>query len=192
MARDDVREKFLVCGIDELPSHSERPITHVLSLLDPGREEPEAFASFGAHRRLTLRFHDMLEPWPGYVAPESEHVAALLDFGRGIDLGPEAADHILVHCHVGVSRSTAAMATLLAASDPAAEEGAIFARLLRARPQAWPNSRMIAFADDLLGRDGRFVAALRRLYGHQIATRPQLAEAIRSYGRQREIDMALP
>jgi hypothetical protein len=49
---------------------------------------------------------------------------------------------------------------------------------------------MIAIADDLLGRSGRLVAALRELYRHQIANRPEIADAIRSIGRQREIDMA--
>ena len=36
------------------------------------------------------------------------------------------------------------------------------AQVLRVRPQAWPNARMIAFADALLGRRGRLIAALDR------------------------------
>ena len=45
----------------------------------------------------------------------------------------------------------------------------------RSAPQAWPNSRMIGMADDLLGRGGRLVAALRRHYTAQMrpAARPR-------------------
>ena len=47
-----------ICGIGELGLHCEAGVTHVLSLLDPGSPEPEAFGTFDPHRRLELRFHD--------------------------------------------------------------------------------------------------------------------------------------
>lgn len=188
---EDIREKFAVCGLEELPSHRALPITHVLSILDPGREEPECFADYGVHKRLTLRFHDEIEPWPGVILPEPAHVEELLRFGEEINLRPEKSDHLLVHCTMGVSRSTAAMATLLAQDLPELDEATIFARILRVRPQAWPNSRMIAFADELLGRNGRFVGALGQVYARQLSVRPRLADFMRQYRRQREVDMAL-
>lgn len=189
--RESIKDKFLVCGIDELPEHGGRSVTHVLSILDPDREDPEAFADYGEHSRLTLRFHDIMEPQPGMIMPERKDVEALLAFGETIDLVPEKHDHLLVHCHMGVSRSTAAMATLLLQDHPGEDEGTIFARILRVRPQMWPNSRMIAFADELLGRGGRFSEALRHLYGHQLKVRPQIGEMIASYGRGREVESAI-
>ncbi|GGC84350.1 tyrosine phosphatase family protein [Chelatococcus reniformis] len=189
--RESIKDKFVVCGIDELPDFRGKSVTHVLSILDPERDDPDAFGDYGQHRRLTLRFHDIIDPAPGMILPQRKDVEALLTFGEGIDLVPEKSDHLLVHCHMGVSRSTAAMTTLLLQDHPQADEGTILARILRVRPQMWPNSRMIAFADELLGRGGRLNAALRRLYGHQVKVRPELAEAIRSYGRGREVDSAL-
>ena len=41
---------------------------------------------------------------------------------------------------------------------------------------------MIGMADDLLGRDGRLVAALRRHYSEQMRLRPDLAEMIERVG----------
>jgi len=189
--RESIRDKFVVCGIDELPDQRARSVTHVLSILDPDREEPEAFGDYGDHRRLTLRFHDIIAPTAGMILPERKDVIRLLEFGETIDLVPEKQDHLLVHCHMGVSRSTAAMATLLLQDHPESDEETIFARILQVRPQMWPNSRMIGFADDILGRRGRFSAALRKLYGHQCRVRPDIPQMIRMYGRGAEVDSAV-
>ena len=83
---------------------------------------------------------------------------------RELDDAGENLRHLLVHCHAGISRSTAAMATLLARHTPLGEEEGIFARIREIRPIAWPNSRMVDFADDILGRGGRLSAALREHY----------------------------
>jgi predicted protein tyrosine phosphatase len=82
------------------------------------------------------------------------------------------------------------MTILLAEARPEAEEDALFAHIREIRPQAWPNSRMIAMADYLLRRNGRLVAALRRHYSEQIRRRPDLAEMIERVGRKQEVLMA--
>jgi predicted protein tyrosine phosphatase len=82
------------------------------------------------------------------------------------------------------------MSILLAEARPETDEDAIFAHIREIRPQAWPNSRMIAIGDELLGRGGRLVDALRRHYSEQIRRRPDLAEMIGREGRQQEVLMA--
>ena len=82
------------------------------------------------------------------------------------------------------------MTILLAEARPEADEDALFAHIREIRPQAWPNSRMIAIADELLGREGRLLAALRRHYTEQIRRRPDLAEMIERVGRKQEVMMA--
>ena len=182
-----------ICGLEELTHHSTRGVSHVLSLLDPEYPEPEAFAGYGAHHRTILRFHDAIEPAPNTVLPTEGHVEAILNFGKTLArrTGSEREDgHLLVHCHAGVSRSTAAMAMLLAQVYPEEDEDMLLARLTSLRPQAWPNSRMIGFADAQLSRGGRLTAALGRLYARQLALRPHLTEVMRQLGRGREIEMA--
>jgi hypothetical protein len=44
--------------------------------------------------------------------------------------------------------------------------GRFMAGIVRIRPQAWPNLQMIAFADELLDRGGRLIAAVAKLYAH--------------------------
>jgi predicted protein tyrosine phosphatase len=134
-----------------------------------------------------LRFHDIIGPWPGWEAPEPEHVAALIEFGAELDAAGASLKHLLVHCHAGISRSTAALATLLARHTAPGDEAAIFARIRQIRPIAWPNSRMIGFADDLLGRQGRLTAALRDHYRLQAPARPEFMAELRRNGRGAEI-----
>jgi predicted protein tyrosine phosphatase len=181
-----------ICGLDELADHGPRGVTHVLSILDPGWPEPEAFRAYDPHHRTTLHFHDVIEPGAGLVLPNLGDVEQIIAFGRVL-AGAAAADgrHLLVHCHMGISRSTAAMLVLEAQAHPHEDEDRLFARLREIRPQAWPNSRMVAFADELLGRGARLVRALARHYARQLAARPELAGFMQQAGRGREVDMGV-
>jgi predicted protein tyrosine phosphatase len=182
-----------ICGIDELPAQRANSVTHVLSVLDPDWPELDAFQTYGPHHRTTLRFHDIINPEEGRILPAPEHVGAILRFGADLMATSKdrAEGHLLVHCHMGVSRSTAAMVSLLAQVTPGEDEDGLFARLREIRPQAWPNSLMIGYADDLLGRQGRLVAALGRHYGHQVRRDPKFLEWMRQLGRDRELGMAV-
>jgi predicted protein tyrosine phosphatase len=185
------KRRLTICGLTELGSFQNAAVTHVLSILDPGHPEPHDFAAYGPHKRLTLYFDDVIEPAPGLLPPQPHHIATLLQFGKGLAAAEDdPLSHLLVHCHAGVSRSTASMATLLADARPTMNEDELFAHIREIRPQAWPNSRMVAIADDLLDRGGRLIAALRRHYGEQVRRRPDLAEMIRRVGRGKEVDMA--
>lgn len=176
-----------ICGIGELAGHCEAGATHVLSILDPAWPVPEAFGGYGEHARLELRFHDVIEEVPGMVAPTAEHVARLLAFGRDLSAGPADAARLLVHCHMGVSRSTASTALILAQALPDRPGGEVFREILRVRPQAWPNLRMVEIGDAMLGRDGRLVAAAHEVYRAQLEARPQLGEFMERHGRGREV-----
>jgi predicted protein tyrosine phosphatase len=181
-----------ICGLEELGHHSSRGVTHVLSILDPDWPEPHAFSAFDPHHRITLNFHDVIEPGPGLLLPNPEHVEAILKFGHSManEALKREDPHLLVHCHMGVSRSTAAMAILMAQSDKAESEEWIFSRLLELRPQAWPNSLMIELADEQLDRRGRLTYALADLYAEQLKRRPETEDFMRTHGRLREVEMA--
>ena len=183
--------RITVCGIDELPEHCEIGVSHVLSILDPERAVPDAFGSYGAHERLELRFHDVIEETPGNAAPQPEHVAQVLAFGRDLMAEPAPDAHLLVHCHAGISRSTASMALILAQALPVLPADAILTEVLRIRPQAWPNLRIIEMGDAMLGRGGAMVAAAHRVYGRQLGRQPELAEEMHGWGRAREVEAGM-
>ncbi|MBM3523739.1 MAG: protein-tyrosine-phosphatase, partial [Alphaproteobacteria bacterium] len=139
-----------VCGLDELEILGGRGVTHVLSIMDPGWGTPAAFERYPAHRRVELRFHDAIEADDGVILPTRGDVERVLAFGAAHADIRDA--HVLVHCHAGVSRSTAGMTTLIVQAHPDVDDDAVFERVLAIRPQAWPNLRMVGFADELLGR----------------------------------------
>lgn len=177
-----------ICGLDELGLHRRAGVTHVLSILDPGWPEPGEFDLWQRHDRLLLRFYDVIDQGPTdwMTPPGSDHVAAILKFGRGFPI--DRPVRLLVHCHAGVSRSSASAILLLAQREPARDPGDIVDEIVRRRPQAWPNLRIIEIGDRLLGRGGALVEAARRRYHEIVAARPDYAEELRAGGRGREVD----
>ncbi|WP_375459779.1 tyrosine phosphatase family protein [uncultured Enterovirga sp.] len=182
-----------VCGLEELDGHRDSGVSHILSILDPGTPDPESFQAYDRHHRTTLRFHDIVAPMGDMILPERHHVEEIVAFGDEVVEGKAEGEsgHLLIHCHMGISRSTAAMTMMLLAAYPDESDDGVIERLVAIRPQAWPNLRMIGFADDILGRDGRLSAAVTRLHARQIAAKPHLADVMRRLGRALEVDRAV-
>jgi predicted protein tyrosine phosphatase len=179
---------FTICGIPELPEHSLSGMTHVLSILDPGHPAPDAFAAFGEHARLELRFHDAIDERPerGEDLPQLHHIEALLEFGREL-MRRQGDQRLLVHCHAGVSRSTAATLLLLAQAAPDFAAAALMDEIARRRDKAWPNLRMIELGDPLLGRGGTLIAAVRDRHREMALRNPRLVRFMADLGREREV-----
>jgi hypothetical protein len=76
---------------------------------------------------------------------------------------------------------------MLALAIPAIAPGDIAAEVLRLRPTAWPNLRVIELGDGLLHRRGELVEAASRIYRHRLADQPGLAELLIANGREREV-----
>ena len=180
--------KITICGIDELIDHSAARVTHVLSILDPNTPEPAAFGSYGEHARLELRFHDVIEEHvAGYNSPQPHHIEKLLAFGLDLMKEPEGTAHLLVHCHMGISRSTAAAALLLAEARPDWSAQQVMAEIAGVRSKAWPNLRMVEIGDEMLGRGGDLVRAVRARHRALAMAQPQIADFMRDNGRGREL-----
>lgn len=133
---------------------SER-VGHVMSLLGPGGAHPEL--GLAAPRHLKLNFHDITEETEGLEPPMPAHVARILDFVSG---WKGEASPLLIHCWAGISRSTASAYAAMCMLHPQRDEAELAAELRAHSPVATPNRRMVAFADEMLGRKGRMTAAI--------------------------------
>ncbi len=180
-----------VCGIEELAGHCAVGVSHVLSILDPDTAEPAAFGFYGEHERLELRFHDIIDEVAGMIPPGPGDVERVLQFGRDLLAEPRTSAHLLVHCHAGISRSTASMILMLAQARPDRPAAEALAQVRLIRPQAWPNLRIIEIGDAMLGRNGEIVSAVREHYGRVLAHRPDFGPLMTANGRGREIAVAI-
>ncbi|MBV8681403.1 MAG: hypothetical protein JO111_00915 [Caulobacteraceae bacterium] len=146
-------------------------------------EGPEPLAWTGGPQ-LILRFHDIEEPRPDFVAPDAAAIDRLLAFGADWrEEGP-----LLVHCWFGISRSTAAAFILLCAADPDRPETQIAQSLRDAAPEASPNRLMVALADERLRRGGRMRQAIADIGRGRLAStgRPFVLPVNRSAVEARE------
>jgi predicted protein tyrosine phosphatase len=116
-------------------------------------------AEIAEARHLFLGFNDIIEPADGMTPPGAEHVQSLIAFGRNWDRQAP----LLVHCYAGISRSTAGAYITALALNPALDEVWLAQTLRRNAPSATPNSRLVALGDDILGRKGRMVDAIKAI-----------------------------
>jgi predicted protein tyrosine phosphatase len=177
----DRARPYFICGIGELHAAPLAAARRVVSILDPEAPVPPELSGLNADL-LTLRFDDVIERSGTYRPPEREDIERLLVFDR------DHRDHdaLVIHCTAGISRSTAAFAILMAQRRPGTE-AAVFDDLRAVRPKAWPNSLMIALADELLGAEGRLVRELREHYKRQLRLHPEIGRMMIGLGREREI-----
>ncbi len=145
-----------VCSLARLHATAEEiGATHIVSLLGtetrvtrPGWIEPD--------NHLYLQMHDIAAPLEGQICPAEEHLERLIAFVQRW----ERAAPMLVHCYAGISRSTASAYTAVCALNPHRDEKEIALKLRQASPTANPNVRIVAMADEMLGRRGRMIAAI--------------------------------
>ena len=147
--------EIVVCSLQLAPQVAkDKRVSHAISLLDPFNPFPTLHPlSDDAH--LKIGMHDIAEMMDGYEAPGAHHVETALSFAKNWN----RTAPILVHCWAGVSRSTATAFSIACAANPDADELEIAQTLRAASPTASPNPRIVAFADEILKRKGRMVAA---------------------------------
>ncbi|MBM3562101.1 MAG: protein tyrosine phosphatase [Alphaproteobacteria bacterium] len=123
-------------------------LTAGASLVRPCEIAPER------HLRIAVSDIDALRE--GHILPGEEHIDRLLAFLEEWDRSAP----LVIHCYAGVSRSPAAAFVAACALAPHRSEMEIARELRRASPTATPNRRLVAIADERLGRDGRMSAAI--------------------------------
>jgi len=132
--------------------------SHVVTLItrDIDIERPPGVL---ADNHLWLEMHDISTPLDGYILPGRHHIEELLSFVRRWD----RAKPMVVHCHAGISRSSAAAFVAACALAPHRDEREIALAMRQASPTALPNLRIVSLADQALARDGRMVAAIKAM-----------------------------
>jgi len=110
-------------------------------------------------RHLRIAVSDIETPQEGHVLAGGEHIERLLTFLETWD----QRQPLVIHCYAGVSRSPAAAFVAACALAPHRDELELARQLRRVSPTATPNRRLVAVADQVLGRRGRMCAAIAEI-----------------------------
>jgi len=143
--------QFFICNRAQVRRRVKQlGITHLLTLLDPGRSmfKPTMIAPANW---LWLKFEDQESPQDLH-APTLEHAERILGWGKNL---PQDA-RVLVHCQAGVSRSSASALALWVQTHGTLQGARDW--IDEIRPQACPNMLLAEFFDELLNLQGNFIA----------------------------------
>ena len=145
--------------------------SHMVTLLSPEHmiETPRGFPR---ERHLRLGINDVVDISAGENPPLKGHVDELLAFSRDWP----AERPMLVHCWAGISRSMAA--TYIILCDRLGRGSELYAaKAIRSRARhAYPNALLVQYADDLLGRQGRMIEAIRSIGAGSIAAEGEIVD----------------
>jgi len=172
---NDIQDRLVICGVDEVSNYRDHDITHMVSIANP--------------RTLIVRpawfTGEYIELYFGDVVSESDAarcntVAPTLDdVTRGVDFMRHAwsvsGSTILVHCDYGASRSPALAYVALSNECGAGSEEMALKMILSIRPDAVPNKMVVQLGDKLLQRNGALLKPVIELYG-------QIAEELGVWG----------
>ncbi|WP_182417213.1 tyrosine phosphatase family protein [Bartonella sp. HY038] len=141
--------------------------SHMITLLSPNAVilRDKTIAPENHH---IFFFNDINEPRPNLIAPQMQDVVAIIDAARNWHLSQgtysgTALSPLLIHCQMGISRSTAAAYIIACALNESIDEECLAISLRQLSPSATPNARLIALADEFLNREGKMVSAIKRI-----------------------------
>lgn len=149
--------------------------THIISLVGPELIDSyfKPHTPIGKNHFIRF-FHDISNDEPGLVKPTIQDVLDILNFSKKFDENT----NLLVHCHAGISRSTAAAIGIMVQHGKSPEEAV--QAIAEDRPEMWPNSLLIHYFDECLVQVGtlREAVKLYKANGRRISyispdTRPQ-------------------
>ena len=99
--------------------------------------------------QLVLCFDDIASPKDDWVLPSKKHVQSALNFADELN-----GSSLLIHCHAGISRSSAVALAIIAKGLGAGKEKRAFKELERINPNCAPNALVIWLTDEILERGG--------------------------------------
>ena len=122
----------------------------VITIEDSTIEDPLRIEN-GPPDQLVLKFDDISVPMDGCIEPNESHIARALSFAD-----KNADGSLLIHCHAGISRSSAiALAIIAKCLGPGNEKKSV-QKLKKINTQARPNKSIVWMTDEILQRNMNF------------------------------------
>jgi len=138
---------------------------HVIGMLDHKDKHSLSEPLSKVPNRSMFWFDDSINDGFGQCPPTEEDIASIIKTIRdnGLD---SPTKNVLIHCHAGIARSTAAAWCLCIMQGMSIKEAHDHIRKIR--PQLWPNELILRHFDKLLGLNGELLDRDTRWKKHQI------------------------
>jgi len=150
---------IVVCPLSRVEEAAKKYQTREMITLMNDNTNVSRPAGIAAEHHLVLTLNDINKIIPGLVHPQESDVNKLIEKAWSWDQRAP----LLIHCWMGISRSTAAAYIIAATLNPAEDEFTLAERLRSSAPFATPNKRLIALGDKILGRENRMIKAIETI-----------------------------
>lgn len=162
----------IIAGLDEISEELVSSVSHVVSLVDPGTVLPTSLDSIVGTNRLRIDVHDAFAEDRDKVAPSQATIENLIVYANKLEVSN--LSQLLVHCHMGRSRSPAAAAIILVALG--CSPVSVFEKLYLSRKPIWPNWSMVELGDRALGCNGELMYGCEQIYNRTRLEYPKWVE----------------
>lgn len=150
---------LVVCPLSQLEKTIQLHRPHeMITLMSPGAVLARP-SEIVPENHYFLTFNDITEPREGYIPPVAADILTIIKIAERWD----QKHPLLIHCQMGISRSTAAAFITACSLLPKNDELQLALLLRKLSPSATPNKLMIALADNILNRDGRMIKAIESI-----------------------------
>ena len=136
-----------ICSLEAARDIDLSPFKGVITIEDSTIEDPFRIED-NPPEQLVLRFDDISAPHPEWIEPQEFHIERALSFTEKICNGA-----LLIHCHAGISRSSAIALAIITKDLGAGKEVEAVNTLKKINPNARPNKSMVWMTDEILGRE---------------------------------------
>ncbi len=158
-----MQKKIIICGLADIENCVNKYSPDKMLTIINKNFSPDTPKGIEESRHIKMLIDDISEPRDGFILPEKHHVQSLLDFTDDWD----TSKPLLVHCHMGISRSTATSLGVAAKFDPDNIE-LIIEKLKEIAPHASPNKLMTKYYDEILNLNNRLYSSLAYFYPEPI------------------------
>lgn len=161
---NEINGSLFICGAEEIDDFRAHAITHLIRIVNPGVQS--GCPSWFTKEYLQLSFGDVVSEADAEAcrtrAPDLTDISQAIDFCRKAHLLENS--RVLISCDYGASRSPALAYVILADQMGIGREHEVLEEILKIRPDAVPNARVVSIGDQLLCRKGALLGALQPLF----------------------------
>ena len=142
-----MKPSIQICSLETVQKIELSSYSGVITIENSTIENPFRVEN-GTPEQLILKFDDISSTMDDYIKPQKFHIKKALSFANKVDDGT-----LLIHCHAGISRSSAIALAIITESFGAGRESDAVEFLAKINPNARPNKSLILMTDEMLGRE---------------------------------------